>query len=99
MHDSASESPVGARAHTQEQIGLLRSGIPICVYHYNFCASFTLRFERMCHDIDLGARCVGAPDNDQIGSSHLTWISAGQTTGAGNKAIPSQRHADGGMLA
>ena len=99
MHQRTGQCAVGAGPHTEEKIGLFRRCVVVSVNNDDFCTPLAPRLERMGHDIDLGTRCVGAPEDDEIGLAHFSGIHTGQLTGTGDKAIERQCGADRGIKA
>ena len=79
MHQRAGERPIGPRAHTDKKIGLFRCCVVVGVNNDDFRAPLAPRLERMGHDINLRARCIGAPDNDEVRATHLPRIHSSQT--------------------
>ena len=99
MHQSTGECAIRARAHTEEKIGLFRCCVVVSVNNDDFCTPLAPGFECMGHDVDLGTRCIGAPDNDEIGLAHFPGIHTGQFAGTGDKAIERQCDTDRGIKA
>ena len=99
MHQGAGQCAVGAGPHTQKKIGLFRCCVVVSVNNDDFCTALASCLEHMSHDIDLGARCIAAPDNDEIGLTHFSGIHTGQMAGTGDKAIERQCDADCGIKA
>ena len=99
MHQSTGERAIRARAHADKKIGLFCCCVVVGVDNNDFCTALAPGFERMGHYIDLGTRCIGAPDNDEVRATHLPGIHSGQTTGPRNKAVPAHVDTDGGIKA
>ena len=98
MHDGTGECAIGARTHAHKQIRLFRRRIAIGIDHHQFGAALASRAERVGHHIDLRARRIRAPDDDDLRGRHLAWIRARELASAGDKARPRQGHADSRML-
>ena len=98
VHDGTGERAVGPRPEAQREIRLLHGAVAIDVDHDDLGASLLARLDRMRHHVDLRVDRVCPPDDEQVGSGHLTRIGPCKLAGARNEAGPRERRADRGML-
>ena len=97
VHQRTGDSAISTRFNTNKKISLFCGGVFVSVDNHNFCAPIFTRLERVCHDVNLRAGGVCAPNNDEVRLTHFTGIDPSQFSGAGNKTVPRERDTNSGV--